>query len=227
MVEPIPLLTQPAGWLPLVFAIIMALAMLAYVILDGYDLGVGILLQRAQSAADKDTMVASIGPFWDANETWLVLGVGVLLVAFPLAHGFMLGSLITGFHTDLGSRLFAVLIGFCLLAAYCLLGAGWLIMKAEGALQLCAVRWARASLGLTGLGSACLSLATPLVSTRIYDKWFGFPNLVLLLPIPLVTLALFAVIARSLRRLPVRLQQDNQYGDDQQMWKCNATHYYL
>ena len=61
----------------------MALAMLAYVILDGYDLGVGVLLRRADDDAQKDTMIASIGPFWDANETWLVLGVGVLLVAFP------------------------------------------------------------------------------------------------------------------------------------------------
>ncbi len=81
MLELIPDLTQPAGWLPLVFALVMALAMLAYVILDGYDLGVGVLLRRADDEAQKDSMIASIGPFWDANETWLVLGVGVLLVA--------------------------------------------------------------------------------------------------------------------------------------------------
>ena len=71
-------LSTPAGWLPVVFALIMAISMLAYVILDGYDLGVGILLRKAQDATQKDMMVASIGPFWDANETWLVLGVGVL-----------------------------------------------------------------------------------------------------------------------------------------------------
>ena len=88
----IPDLTQTAGWLPLVFALVMALAMLAYVILDGYDLGVGVLLRGADDA-QKDTMIASIGPFWDANETWLVLGVGVLLVAFPMAHGVILGAL--------------------------------------------------------------------------------------------------------------------------------------
>lgn len=93
MLELIPDLTQPAGWLPLVFALVMALAMLAYVILDGYDLGVGVLLRRADDEAQKDSMIASIGPFWDANETWLVLGVGVLLVAFPMAHGVILGSL--------------------------------------------------------------------------------------------------------------------------------------
>ena len=78
--------------LPLVFAILMGAAILAYVVLDGYDLGVGMLMP----AADRDEqnrMVASIGPFWDANETWLVLGVGILLVAFPHAHGIILSSL--------------------------------------------------------------------------------------------------------------------------------------
>ncbi len=69
-------LQVPGGWLPLALLAIMGLAMLAYVILDGYDLGVGTLLSAAGDR-DKDTMVASIGPFWDANETWLVLGVGI------------------------------------------------------------------------------------------------------------------------------------------------------
>src|SRR5512135_1008580 len=87
-----PDLATPAGWLPVVFLLLMGIAMLAYVVLDGYDLGVGILLRRAEPA-EKDVMVASIGPFWDANETWLVLGVGILLVAFPLAHGVILTSL--------------------------------------------------------------------------------------------------------------------------------------
>jgi cytochrome d ubiquinol oxidase subunit II len=78
--------------LPLIFVVLMALAMLIYVVLDGYDLGVGILLRGADEAG-KDRMIASIGPFWDANETWLVLGVGLLLVAFPLAHGPILTAL--------------------------------------------------------------------------------------------------------------------------------------
>jgi cytochrome d ubiquinol oxidase subunit II len=78
--------------LPLIFVALMALAMLIYVVLDGYDLGVGILLRGADDAG-KDRMIASIGPFWDANETWLVLGVGLLLVAFPLAHGLILTAL--------------------------------------------------------------------------------------------------------------------------------------
>ena len=66
--------------------------MLLYVVLDGYDLGVGMLMRGAERR-EKDRMIASIGPFWDANETWLVLGVGMLLVAFPAAHGMMLGAL--------------------------------------------------------------------------------------------------------------------------------------
>ena len=266
MLELTPDLTQPAGWLPLVFALVMALAMLAYVILDGYDLGVGVLLRRADSEAQKDTIISSIGPFWDANETWLVLGVGVLLVAFPAAHGvilghlylpvtlmlvalmlrgvafdfrvkaraehkpqwdrafyagsllagwsqgFMLGGLITGFKPGLWNQLFSALIGLCLVAAYCLLGAGWLIMKTEGPLQLKAVVWARGSLWLTAAGVAAISMMTPLVSPRIFEKWFSFPNLMLLLPIPAMTVALFWVMARSLARLPKRLADGNQYG---------------
>jgi cytochrome d ubiquinol oxidase subunit II len=79
-------------WLPLVFTGLMGLAILAYVVLDGYDLGVGMLMPGAERY-EQDRMVASIGPFWDANETWLVLGIGLLLVAFPVAHGEILGAL--------------------------------------------------------------------------------------------------------------------------------------
>jgi cytochrome bd ubiquinol oxidase subunit II len=85
-------LTTFSDWLPVIFMAVMGLAMLAYVVLDGYDLGVGILLRRA-SSPDKDVMISSIGPFWDANETWLVLGVGILLTCFPAAHGIILGAL--------------------------------------------------------------------------------------------------------------------------------------
>ena len=85
-------LTQASVWLPLFFFVAMGIAMLSYVVLDGYDLGIGMLLNRA-SDEDKDMMIASIGPFWDANETWIVLGVGLLLVAFPLAHGLILTEL--------------------------------------------------------------------------------------------------------------------------------------
>src|SRR5688572_15265125 len=76
--------------LPLIFTILMGVAILAYVVLDGYDLGVGMLMPAAEER-EQSAMVASIGPFWDANETWLVLGIGLLLVAFPAAHGIILG----------------------------------------------------------------------------------------------------------------------------------------
>lgn len=81
-----------AYWLPLIFAAVMGLALLIYIILDGYDLGIGLLLPFANET-EKDQMIASIGPFWDANETWIVLGVGILLIAFPTAHGVVLTSL--------------------------------------------------------------------------------------------------------------------------------------
>jgi cytochrome d ubiquinol oxidase subunit II len=265
MLDLAPDLTQAAGWMPMVFLVVMGLAMLAYVILDGYDLGVGVLMRRA-GEDDKDSMIASIGPFWDANETWLVLGVGILLTVFPMAHGvilgalylpvammliglvlrgvafdfrvkahavrktlwnrvfysgslmaswsqgYMLGSLVTGFAATGWVIVFNAVIGLALVAAYCLLGAGWLIIKSEGALQLQAVRWARGSLLLTMAGIAAISIATPLVSPSIFAKWFSFPNIVLLLPIPAATAVLFAVIFRSLQRLPVRLAQGNEYG---------------
>jgi cytochrome d ubiquinol oxidase subunit II len=78
--------------LPVIFMALMGLAMLVYVVSDGYDLGVGMLMHRA-TPAEKDVLIASIGPFWDANETWLVLGIGLLLIAFPKAHGLVLTEL--------------------------------------------------------------------------------------------------------------------------------------
>lgn len=258
-----PELSQPGGWLPLVFLALMGIAMMAYVILDGFDLGVGILLRRAGDD-DKDTMIASIGPFWDANETWLVLGVGLLLVAFPMAHGVILGELylpvalmlvglilrgvafdfrvkarddhkhawnmafyggsvlataaqglmiglyIVGFDYGAPQMAFAVFTGLALLAGYALLGATWLIMKTEGELQLRAIAWARGSMLLSALGVGAVSVATPLVSQQIFDKWFSFPEILLLAPIPAVTAGLFVLAYLVLRRLPGLLAAGNQ-----------------
>lgn len=258
-----PDLSQPGGWLPLVFLALMGIAMMAYVILDGFDLGVGILLRRAGDD-DKDTMIASIGPFWDANETWLVLGVGLLLVAFPMAHGVILGELylpvafmlvglilrgvafdfrvkardshkhawnmafyggsvlataaqglmiglyIVGFDYGAPQLAFALFTGLALVAVYALLGATWLIMKTEGALQLRAIAWARGSMLLCALGVAAVSVATPLVSRQIFDKWFSFPEILLLAPIPAVTAGLFVLAYRTLRSLPGLLAAGNQ-----------------
>ncbi len=78
--------------LAIVFMVLMGVAVLAYVVLDGYDLGVGMLMPAADDH-EQSLMVASIGPFWDANETWLVLGIGILLAAFPKAHGVVLTAL--------------------------------------------------------------------------------------------------------------------------------------
>ena len=230
--------------LPLIFMAVMGLALLAYVILDGYDLGVGMLLPLA-TEDEKDLMVASIGPFWDANETWLVLGIGVLLVAFPRAHGlvlsalylpvavmliglilrgvsfdfrvkaraarkgmwnalfaigslmaataqgWMLGSWLTAFDTSLVSRLFALGIAVTLPTAYAMLGAGWLIMKTEGALQVKSVRWARRVLWPMGVALVAISMATPVVSPNVFDKWFAMPQFIGLLPIPVACAAAF------------------------------------
>lgn len=78
--------------LPIIFAGILIFALLVYIILDGYDLGIGMLFLLADDN-EKDQMIATIGPFWDANETWIVLGIGVLLIAFPKAHGVILTAL--------------------------------------------------------------------------------------------------------------------------------------
>lgn len=78
--------------LAVIFVALMGLATLMYVVLDGYDLGVGMLLPL-KSPNDADKMVASIGPFWDANETWLVLAIGLLLIAFPTAHSMVFRAL--------------------------------------------------------------------------------------------------------------------------------------
>jgi cytochrome bd ubiquinol oxidase subunit II len=242
-----------AEMLPLVFMGVMGLALLAYVVLDGYDLGVGLLLPFA-SEEQKDMMVASIGPFWDANETWLVLGIGILLIAFPLAHGivlsalylpvavmllglvlrgvsfdfrvkahaarkqmwnrilslgslmaaaaqgWMLGSYLTGFDRGLWPSLFNLGIALTLPTAYAMLGAGWLIMKTGEALQLRAVAWARKVLWPMGAALVGISLATPMVSHTVFEKWFAMPQFVALLPIPVACavafFAAFHVISR-------------------------------
>lgn len=245
-------------WLPVVFAALMALAMLLYVVLDGYDLGVGVLLNGGDDK-EKDLMIASIGPFWDANETWLVLGVGILLIAFPMAHGiilsslylpiaamlvglilrgvafdfrvkarephkplwnraffsgsllaslaqgFMLGHYITGFDQTFAAYAFSALIGISVVAGYCLLGATWLIMKSEHALQIKAVRWAQRALLLTAAGIAAVSIATPLISTRVFDKWFSFPQFLLLSQIPAISIAVILACHFRLRRLAKKI----------------------
>jgi cytochrome bd ubiquinol oxidase subunit II len=241
------------AWLPVIFMALMGLSMLTYVVLDGYDLGVGMLMPRA-TAAQQDMMVASIGPFWDANETWLVLGAGILLIAFPKAHGlvltalylpvalmllglilrgvafdfrvkardqhkplwnyaffvgstlasisqgWMLGHYITGLRAGWQYDAFAAAIALALPAAYVLLGAGWLIMKTEGELQVHALKWARIAWLPVVLGMGLISLATPWVSPSVRERWFSMPGLIALLPIPLMTVLALGVLRAVLRR---------------------------
>jgi cytochrome d ubiquinol oxidase subunit II len=79
--------------LPLIWAGIIATAVLMYVLLDGFDLGVGILFPFAGSRAERDVMMDSVAPIWDGNETWLVLGGGGLFAAFPYAYAALMPAL--------------------------------------------------------------------------------------------------------------------------------------
>lgn len=245
----------PEIWLPWTFAAIMAFSILVYVILDGFDLGVGLLMPFAEDA-EKDTLVASIGPFWDANETWLVLAIGILLVAFPTAHGiiltalylpvavllvglilrgvsfefrakapigqkpfwnacffagslmasmsmgFMLGMYILGLEWSWQNAAFALLTAIFLTVGFSFIGAAWLIAKTSGALQEKAVSWARGGIWGLILGIAAISIATPFASPRIFEKWFGFPQLLYLSPFPILSGGLVLYLWWKLRRLP-------------------------
>lgn len=85
---------QPiAYWLPVVWACLLGIGVVMYVLLDGFDLGIGILFLSGRTEEERDHMMNSIAPYWDGNETWLVLGGAGLLVAFPLAYGIIMPAL--------------------------------------------------------------------------------------------------------------------------------------
>lgn len=243
-----------ADSLAIIFIGLMALATLLYAILDGYDLGVGMLLPlKDQNKAD--IMIASIGPFWDANETWLVLAVGLLLIAFPSAHslilkelyipaafmlvglilrgvafdfrakaafshkpswdkafkfgsllaalaqGYMLGRYVTGFGVDFGSYLFAGLSAVGVSAAYCFIGASWLVMKTEGQLQKDAIVWARLTFLVALMGIAAVSLSNLLLAPEVFAKWLSVPNIFFVLPIPILAAVCFVYCHKALNDL--------------------------
>jgi cytochrome d ubiquinol oxidase subunit II len=248
---------DPAIWLPWTFAALMGLSILTYVVLDGFDLGVGLLMPLTRED-EKDRLVASIGPFWDANETWLVLAVGLLLVAFPPAHGiiltalylpvfvmlvglilrgvsfemrakapitqkrmwnsaffagslmaslsqgFMLGMYIMGLTWTLPNIAFATLTAVFLTVGYSFIGAAWLIWKTEDQLQRRAIRWAKGGIWGLVMGIVAISVATPFVSTRIFDKWFSLPEIFYLAPLPILSGALVAFVWWQLSRLPLK-----------------------
>jgi cytochrome bd ubiquinol oxidase subunit II len=83
-------LAEMEWYLPVIWAGVIGTAVAMYVILDGFDLGVGILFPFAAGERERDRMMATVKPFWDGNQTWLVLGGGGLLVAFPLAYSIIM-----------------------------------------------------------------------------------------------------------------------------------------
>jgi cytochrome d ubiquinol oxidase subunit II len=95
-----------AHWITDVWAVLLALAVLAYVLLDGFDLGVGILFVVEHRAEERDLMVNSIAPVWDGNETWLVMGGGGLFAVFPLAYAVLLPA----FYPTLIGMLLALIL---------------------------------------------------------------------------------------------------------------------
>jgi cytochrome d ubiquinol oxidase subunit II len=260
--------------LPLIWAGLIATAVLLYVLLDGFDLGLGILFPFTKGPADRDAMMHSIAPVWDGNETWLVLGGGGLLAAFPLAyailmpafyipiilmllalilrgvafefrlHGrargkkfwtgaFFVGSLVAALAQGLilggfiqgvtvregafaGGRFdwltpYSLLTAAGVVAGYALLGAGWLMVKAEGRLHADARRWASIAAVAVALLLAAVSIATLVVHPYIGERWgftgrgFHLPTLAPLLAIPGLGAVGLAMVAWGLKRNSHRL----------------------
>jgi len=234
--------------LAVVWACLIAFAVAAYVVMDGFDLGIGILFPRFRVGKERDTAMNAIAPVWDGNETWLVLGGGGLMAAFPLAYAVVLpalyapliamllglvfrgvafefrwrdpahrafwdfafcgGSLVATFAqgVTLGALLqgitvkgrgygggwwewlspFSLLTGASLVLGYALLGAAWLIWKTEGPLRDDARRFARVLLPLMLAAIALVSLATPFLEARYFQRWFAWPGLLVSVPMPLL-----------------------------------------
>ena len=246
-------------YLPLIWAGVIGLAVAMYVILDGFDLGIGMLFPLAKSEVERDQMMHSIAPFWDGNETWLVLGGTGLLVAFPLAYGIImpafyvpviimllalvfrgiafefrglagkkagwnaafvggstlatlcqgviLGGLVQGIKVDNAAFAggtfewatpFAVVCAFGVAAGYALLGATWLVMKTEGEVARRARAQAKGLLVTVLAFLALVSIWTPLLVPRIFERWFSMPNILFLWPVPLATAAVGLIAWRSL-----------------------------
>jgi cytochrome bd-type quinol oxidase subunit 2 len=172
--------------LPLIWAGIIATAVLLYVLLDGFDLGIGILFPFA-SPRERDVMMDTIAPVWDGNETWLVLGGGGLFAAFPFAFAAIMPALYI-----------PILI---MLLALILRGVAF-----EFRLHGRARRWAWLSLAAVAVLLAAVSLATLYIHPRVAVRWgwedgrFDVARLAPLLPVPLLGLAGLALAALGLRR---------------------------
>ena len=247
-------------WLPLVCAGVIAIAVAMYVILDGFDLGVGILFPFFPEEAARDQMMNSVAPFWDGNETWLILGGNGLFVAFPLAfaiimpavyvpiiamllalvfrgvafefrwvakpshrkwdisfaggsiaaafaQGLVLGGLLEGIPVADGRFAggtfhwftpFSIMCGIGLVVGYALIGACWLIMKTDGPVEQKARRYARPLLIGVLAFIVIVSVWTPLQFERIAARWFTWPNIAWLSPVPIVTAALAVTCWRGI-----------------------------
>ena len=245
-----------------IWTFILGVGIFLYVLLDGFDLGVGILFGFAPDTLSRNLIMNSIAPIWDGNETWLILGSVGLMAAFPLAfaiiipavyfpiaimllalvfrgvafefryrdadhksfwdHGFswgsviatfaqgiILGAFIQGFKVDgrhfAGSSFdcftpFSLLTGLALVLGYALLGAGWLVLKTDGDIQLRARRHGRIALVGVLIAVAAVSIWTPLADPDIAHRWFSWPNLIFLAPVPAVTAVIALFIWRSLNR---------------------------
>jgi cytochrome d ubiquinol oxidase subunit II len=244
-----------------VWIVILGLGVFLYVLLDGFDLGVGILYGFAPDAPSRNLVMNSVAPIWDGNETWLILGGLGLLGAFPLAfaivipavyfpiavmllalvfrgvafefrfkkeagrltfwdrgfcygsvvgtfaQGIVLGAFVQGFQIQgrqfSGTSLdcftpFSLFTGVALLFGYGLLGAGWLVLKSEGALQQWARRQGRRCFWGMVVAIGVVSVWTPLLEPSIAHRWFSWPNIVFLAPIPLLTVSLAVWEWRSL-----------------------------
>jgi cytochrome bd ubiquinol oxidase subunit II len=248
--------------LTIVWAFLIAFAVAAYVVMDGFDLGIGILFPFFRVGKERDQAMNAIAPVWDGNETWLVLGGGGLMAAFPLAYaivlpalyapliamllglifrgvafefrgrdpdhrffwdaGFFGGSLVATFAqgVTLGALLqgievqgraygggwwdwlspFSLLTGASLVVGYALLGACWLIWKTEGEIQADARRYARPLLPALLAALGAVSLATPFLEEKYYQRWFDFPGLVVAVPMPFLVLLTSLALWRSFHR---------------------------
>jgi cytochrome bd ubiquinol oxidase subunit II len=254
-------MSPPFDFVP-VWIVILGLGVFFYVLLDGFDLGVGILYGFAPDKESRNLVMNTIAPIWDGNETWLILGGMGLFAAFPLAfaiimpavyfpilimllslifrgvafefrfrdaarrtfwdhafhygstlatfaQGVVLGAFIQGFRVAgrsfAGSSLdcftpFSIFTGVALIFGYALLGAGWLILKTEGELQARARRQGRFAFIAVLVAVAIVSLWTPVMQPEIAHRWFSWPNVAFLAPVPLVTLALAVIEWRALNR---------------------------
>lgn len=249
--------------LPLVWMVIIGFGLMMYVIMDGFDLGIGMLLPLIRNREDRDRMVNTVAPVWDGNETWLVLGGAGLLAAFPTAYsillsalyfplilmliglilrgvafefrfkaddahkpfwdraftwgsfiatlsqGIALGSIINGFTVSnlvfTGGAFdflspFSMFTGLCLLVAYALLGATWLVMKTDGFVQGQMRRAAQLLVVVLLVAIAIVSVWTPLAHPGIARRWFSFPNIAFFSPVPILVLFTSWALVRSLRR---------------------------